>query len=202
MKFNTEARVSRFGTRGRGPGRRAGGQSICPTPVIRRSISSALDEVAGRSYFSEMVANAGSTTTGALRLEDLSATRQAPGRITLSGLNTFAAGSPALDNLFGGFGAAETNATMGGGTTQATGNRRLIASSAAGAAAPEFATARSIPRPAAVANFQAFLGQISGECTLQPLHRDQPERQLAYTNVGNGSAIGLTWGFPSRLVDR
>ena len=51
----------------------AGAQTISAVPADGNSsyYFVALDEIAGRSYFTELVANAGSTTSGVLHLDDL-----------------------------------------------------------------------------------------------------------------------------------
>lgn len=160
----------------------------------------ALDEVAGRSYFSEIVANAGSTTTGAVRLDDIVSNPSGTWTISLSGLNTFAAGSASLDNLFGGFGAADTSATVGGGSTPATGNRRALASNAAGSAAPGINNGMIASSTGFGANYEAFLGQISGsaagQCPSSPCIATASSDNT-YAGIGNGAGIGLSWGNPA-----
>jgi hypothetical protein len=151
----------------------------------------ALDEIAGRSYFGELVANAGSTTVGALRLDDLISNPTGNWTITLSGLNTFAAGSASLDNLFGGFGAADSSATLGGGTTPATGNRRLVTSVAEGAAAPTFSNSQVT---GGGVNYANFAGTVNAVCPTGPCIATNPS-EVQYAAIPSGP--GLQWGFPS-----
>lgn len=159
----------------------------------------ALDEVAGRSYFSEMVANAGSTTTGALRLDDLVNNPTGSWTITLSGLSGFASVSTA-GNLFGGFGAADTNASVGGGATPALGNRRAIVSIAADSAQPYINNPQIAGSTGFGASYQAFANQISGtadvQCTSSPCIATTPSDNR-YAGIGNVFGIGLSWGNPA-----
>jgi len=172
----------------------AGAQTITNLPATGNSsyYFVALDEVAGRSYFSELVANAGSTTTGVLRLDDLISNPTGSWTVTLSGLNTFAAGSASLDNLFGGFGAADTDAVNGGGSTPATGNRRLVTSVAAGAAKPAFSNSAVT---GAGNNFGTFAANenallCGGPCVATT------STAANYAGISNGG-VGLQWGNPA-----
>jgi hypothetical protein len=171
----------------------AGAQTITNLPDTGNSsyYFLALDEVAGRSYFSELVANAGSTTTGVLRLDDLISHPTGSWTITLSGLNTFAAGSASLDNLFGGFGAGDSSATLGGGTTPATGNRRFVTSVAEGNAAPTFSNSQV---SGGATNFLNFANIANSVCSTGPCIATNPS-QVQYAAIPNGP--GLQWGFPS-----
>ena len=157
----------------------------------------AQDEVASRSYFAEMVANAGSTTTGVLHLDDLISNPTGSWTVTLSGLNTFAAGSASLNDLFGGFGAADTNGSLGGGGTPATGARRIVTSIAAGGAKPSYSNSAVASAGTAFNTFAATVNNAS-VCGSNPCIATNGA-QVQYTSTNNGN-IGLQWGNPASAL--
>ena len=174
----------------------AGAQVIHDLPATGNSSMYfvALDDVAGHSYFSELVANAGSTTVGVLHMDDLISNPAGSWTVTLSGLSAFAATSPTLANFSAGFGGADSNATVGGGTTAATGNRRLLTSASGGSATPAFTNSQVTNGGS---NYTNFTNQIVGECSTSPCTATTTTA-AAYAGIANGSAgIGTQWGFPS-----
>jgi hypothetical protein len=164
----------------------------------------AIDEAAGRSYFSELVSNAGSTTVGALNMSEIISNPNGNWTITLSGLNTFTSGtSTALADIFGGFGAAEANATVGGGTTPQTGSRRVIASVAQGAdgtsVSPAFNNGQISAAATNIGNFHnSFQGVGPGLCDTSPCVATSGSA-LNYAGLTNPSLLGLgtQFGLPS-----
>jgi len=152
----------------------------------------AIDEAAGRSYFSEMVATAGSTTTGALRMDDVLSNPTGSWTINLSGLNAFTAGSSTpLADIYGGFGAAEANPTVGGGTTVQTGSRRILASVAEDAPAPNYNNGMVLNAPGFITNFHnSFQGVGDGLCNTSPCVATSGSA-LNYAGLTNPSLQGI-----------
>lgn len=164
----------------------------------------AIDEAAGRSYFSEMVSNAGSTTVGVLNMSDIISNPAGTWTVTLSGLNAFTAGSSSpLGDIFGGFGAAEANSTVGGGTTVPTGSRRLIGSFAEAAdgssVSPAFNNGQINAAANNITNFHSsFQGVGPGLCNTSPCVATSGSA-LNYAGLTNPSIVGLgtQFGLPS-----
>jgi hypothetical protein len=160
----------------------------------------AVDDVAGRSYFSEMVANAGSTTLGVLHMDDLISNASSPTAhwtFTLSSLNTLTTLSPSV-NFRAGFGAADTNNTLGGGGSIPTGSRRILASSSTDNSGPPAYTNGIVGLSSTGAGFNmdAYNTQLTGTCSSSPCATTDTTSP-AYGAVGNGRAIGVTWGIPN-----
>jgi hypothetical protein len=159
-----------------------------------------VDEAAGRSYFSELVSNAGSTTVGALHMNDLISNPAGTWTITLSGLNAYASGTTtALADLFGGFGTAENNPSVGGGTTVPTGSRRLIMSVASGSAEPGINNGQINASALNIGNFHnSFQGVGPGLCNTSPCVATSGSA-LNYAGLTNPSNLGLgtSFGLPS-----
>jgi hypothetical protein len=155
----------------------------------------ALDDLKGRSYFSEMVSNAGSTTVGILHMDDLINNPTGSWTVSLSGLNGFvtAAGSSALADIYAGFGAADTSISLGGGASVPTGSRRLLTSNSTDSVAPEFFNGALTSGTSLGSNYTAFAGQVTGECASSPCLATSSSA-LAYAGVGNLRGIGTTWG--------
>jgi hypothetical protein len=143
-----------------------------------------IDEAAGRSYFSEMVSNAGSTTVGVLNMNDIISNPTGSWTITLSGLNAFTSGTTtALADIFGGFGAAENNQAVG--QTTPTGGRRLLMRINASANN--------------VLNFHnSFQGTGPGLCNTSPCVATSGSA-LNYAGLTNPSILGIgtSFGLPS-----
>lgn len=184
----------------------AGAQTLSQLPATGNPsfFFVAIDEAAGRSYFSEMVANTGSTTVGALRMDDIISNPTGNWTITLSGLNAFTSGSStALADIFGGFGTAEANSAVGGGTTVATGSRRVVASVAQGAdgtsVSPAFNNGQVAAASANITNFHnSFQGEGAGLCNTSPCVATSGSA-LNYAGITNPSLLGLgtQFGMPS-----
>lgn len=136
------------------------------------------DEVAGRSYFTELTANAGSTTAGVVRMDDILSNLGGTWTFTLNGLNTFYQGSTGT-NVLAGIGAGDTIGTG------AFANRRLLTSVSEGGSAPTFTNAQT--RDAGT-NLDTF----AANCTTFPCTATSPS-DTTYAGVGSWSA---SWGFP------
>lgn len=158
-----------------------------------------VDEAAGRSYFSEMVSNAGSTTVGVLNMSDIISNPTGNWTITLSGLNAYTSGtSTPLADIFGGFGAVENNPSQGGGTTVPTGSRRLLMSFAEGST-PTINNGQINASANNVLNFhQSFQGVGPGLCNTSPCVATSGSA-LNYAGLTNPSILGIgtSFGLPS-----